>query len=397
MNGISILLVDDNDARAAKLIACLVAVSGIRSVDRSSSSSDARAKLVSNEYDILVLDVSLPKFPNSPAERDEGLHLLREMHETDLMHRPSHVIGITAYRELQLTSFSAFDRSFARLIYTESSESAWMSELEEFVAHVAVNQSATSSKVDVVVLTALWDPEFVSVLASGIGLEEGMPLDDATRLWLGSANGVSVAAACALRMGPVSAAILATKVIAALRPKMIVLAGICAGVRNEVNLGDVVVSTDVIIWDSGKLVDGGELSPAPVSYPVQERILSALRGHAVSDELAAYWGRAGSDRPAAASRIHFGPMASGSSVIADGNVVDHIRQHNRKVIAIDMEAFAVHAACAASSHPQPSVVTVKSVCDFADHLKESSVQRYASGASMTVVKAILNEAKKMIR
>lgn len=87
-------------------------------------------------------------------------------------------------------------------------------------------------------------------------------------------------------------------------------------------------------------------------------------------------------------------MASGSSVIADSDVVDRIRKQNRKVIAIDMEAYAVYAACAASPYPQPCAVTIKSVCDFADAMKNSSVQKFCSGASVRVVQAAIEVAKQ---
>lgn len=74
---------------------------------------------------------------------------------------------------------------------------------------------------------------------------------------------------------------------------------------------------------------------------------------------------------------------------------DIIRKHNRKVVAIDMEACAVYAAYAASVHPQPSI-TIKSVCDFADARKDSSVQRFCSAASMRVVAAAIRAEKKTV-
>jgi len=181
----------------------------------------------------------------------------------------------------------------------------------------------------------------------------------------------------------------------ALRPKLIVLVGICAGVRGEVALGDVVVSTDVFTWDYGKLTDGGGFSPAPVSFPVQEALLSALRGDEFSSVPAEYWENFGSAKPEIPPKLYFGPVASGSSVIADEGVMEKIKLQNRKILAVDMEALAVHAACAASSHPQPAVITMKSVCDFADKEKHSGVQPFAAGVSAALINPLVSIVHKM--
>lgn len=394
MSGVSVLLVDDDDARAQTLSQRLQMLNGVQQIERSRSSSDARAKLSTRQFDLLVLDVALPRFSDGQAQRDEGINLLREIFETDLMQRPTHIIGVTAFEDVQIDSLDRFNQGFARLIHTKPDQDYWIDEICKFANHIAKTRCSLASKVDVVIVAALWDPEFMAVLDSGLGFQEGLPLTDSTRVWFGSIGGMSVAAVCALRMGPVSAAILTTTIINSLHPRMIAMTGICAGVRGEVELGDVVISTDVLIWDSGKLVDGGELSPAPVSYPTQERLISALRGGGLDQAVAQHWDAAGSDRPTGKPKIHFGPMASGSSVIADADVVDRIRKQNRKVIAIDMEAYAVYAACAASPHPQPCAVTIKSVCDFADAMKNSSVQRFCSGASVRVIQAAIEVAKQ---
>lgn len=388
MSEINILVVDDNSERASKLREALSCEMGVNRVELAGSSAEARALLYSNHYDLLVLDVSLPKFRDTSAEREEGAWLLREIQESGALNRPTHIVGITAYRDLHAASNAAFDNSFARLIFTDVSND-WSAKIVDFVRHLVSSQRANKSVVDVAIVTALWSPEFEAVLSSDLKLVEGLPLDDSTRLWFGEVEGVRVAAGCALRMGPVSAAILSTKIIMSLRPKLILLVGICAGVKGEVALGDVVVSTDVLIWDAGKLTDGGGFSPSPVSLPVRESLVSALRGDELPRRAIDFWNGYGGSKPAALPVVHFGPVASGSSVIADEAVVENIRSHNRKVIAVDMEAFAVHSACAASSHPQPGVLTVKSICDFADKDKNSSIQSYTAGVSAALIVPIL--------
>ena len=64
---------------------------------------------------------------------------------------------------------------------------------------------------------------------------------------------ITIALSRPVEMGDVFAANLATRLISEMNPACIAMAGICAGWRNKVELGDVIVGERVFFYDTGKL------------------------------------------------------------------------------------------------------------------------------------------------
>lgn len=83
--------------------------------------------------------------------------------------------------------------------------------------------------------------------------------------------------------------------------------------------------------------------------------------------------------------LHIGPLASGASVLEDPDVTTGIQGQHRKVLGVEMEAYSVFAAAIDSPNPQPLVLVMKSVCDFADSHKSDDYQDYASYTSAKAV------------
>ena len=57
----------------------------------------------------------------------------------------------------------------------------------------------------------------------------------------------------------------------------------------------------------------------------------------------------------------------------------------RKILGVDMEAFAVAWAAHEATEPQPHWLIVKSVVDFADGTKDSRIQSFGSYLSAQIV------------
>jgi nucleoside phosphorylase len=102
---------------------------------------------------------------------------------------------------------------------------------------------------------------------------------------------------------------------------------------------------------------------------VDGRVLAAIR---------AGWER---EVPAGMLSILVGPMASGSSVIADPDSAEVIGAQHKELIAIEMEGYAVMAAAEYSPTPKPIAIIIKSVCDFANPDKNDDWQSYAAYTS----------------
>ncbi|MNU11754.1 hypothetical protein D3C72_2598600 [compost metagenome] len=54
-----------------------------------------------------------------------------------------------------------------------------------------------------------------------------------------------------------------------------------------------------------------------------------------------------------------------------------------------MEAYGVFAAAHEAPHPQPKVIVLKSVCDFANPEKNDSYQEYAAYTSAQAFKLLV--------
>ncbi len=125
---------------------------------------------------------------------------------------------------------------------------------------------------DVLVLTALQD-ELDAVLGLGDDTEPGWEATrDAdgfayhTRIISGEHGALSIAAAWIGEMGPSAAATRAATLVKELDPGCLAMCGICAGKRDEVALGDVIVASLVYDYDRGKLIARDEGQAASEFY-----------------------------------------------------------------------------------------------------------------------------------
>jgi len=85
-------------------------------------------------------------------------------------------------------------------------------------------------------------------------------------------------------------------------------------------------------------------------------------------------------------KIVFGPVASGSVVVASTKEIARIEAQQRKVVGVEMEIAAFLAACS-YSRVKPKAFAAKSVVDFADADKD--VHSIASIASAQYVVSVL--------
>ncbi len=76
---------------------------------------------------------------------------------------------------------------------------------------------------------------------------------------------------------------------------------------------------------------------------------------------------------------HVGPMATGSAVVEDPTVMQKIATFSRKVLALEMEAFAVGLTALVEGIPR--FLVAKGVADFGDSDKDDGFQKFAGRAS----------------
>jgi nucleoside phosphorylase len=148
--------------------------------------------------------------------------------------------------------------------------------------------------------------------------------------------------------------------------------------------GDVVVPN--VVWDysSGKFVSTKRASvnfggvgfiPRPHFINTDEALLEAVERAVESSENECH--------------VHIGPMACGSTVVANSEVVEkQIHSQYGNTAALDMESYAVMYAVKEAPVPKPKGLVIKSVCDYANEEKSDQYQKFASFTSAQFAKLL---------
>ena len=187
-------------------------------------------------------------------------------------------------------------------------------------------------------------------------------------------------------MGMTAAAATAMKVIFTFRPRYLIMVGIAAGVVKEhledQRYGDVVVPNVIWNYSAGKFVSPemaqiqyGNMGflPRSTMETIPEEIMPYLRKAAESEENPCH--------------VYIGPMACGSTVVANRELLDkQIYTQYQNTAGLDMESYAVVYAANHANDPRPIPIIAKSVCDFADSRKSDDYQRFAAYSSCEFAK-----------
>lgn len=398
---LSVLVVEDDNIKLQALLAALGEL-GIDAakVERCADIVSAKRRLAETQYDILILDVMLPQRHGDRPMRDGGRQLMRELLQRDHYKKPRQIIGLTAYSELHEQFSNEGEEDIWTLLYYDRSSDEWLKRIAAILKFVGSSTGRDVHtgvrEIDAVIVTAV-QKELRQVRKLPWNWGDAVALDEATFAYegrfLSAGEWCSVATACASKMGMVAAAILSHKLILAYRPRILVMAGICAGIEGRVRMGDPVMGE--VVWDaqSGKLLgqEGREtFLQDPYQYQASLALVERFRqiwerpGH-WADVHSEYEGAKPEHVPAGV----IGAMASVSAVHASVDAILKVRAQNRSLMALEMESYGVYAAASTVGKPRPLVAAIKSVCDFGDATKNDKFQDYAAYTSARSVQYLL--------
>lgn len=125
-----ILLVDDDAARSERIVGWLHEIGfSSESVVVSSSVNDARGKISKTYFDVLLLDVVLPKRSGDKPAWGHGIWLLEYINKSATVRKPEKIVGITAYSE-DIDSFkSKFEKHCLAVIEVKRDNDEWQEKL----------------------------------------------------------------------------------------------------------------------------------------------------------------------------------------------------------------------------------------------------------------------------
>ncbi|MDO8040376.1 hypothetical protein [Janthinobacterium sp. SUN137] len=385
------MLLEDDPSKKGKLLEFLQSSTSLFStIDVTLCTDDAERFLVREKYDLFIVDIIVPK--NLSGERHErnSIALLEKLDEgATSANIPPYIVALSSASDLSQYALEYFvGRPWGILPYNENDDSAIHSigKIASFIQ--SRNTSSKTASCDALVITALMDPEFSAVESLPFSWEPFEPLDAQHFMRKGSFenNGsiFNVIAVVCTRMGPVQAAILTTKCLMSMRPKIVVMAGICAGLPTRTDIGDVVAADVSWDWQSGKYVDSKGAETFQIT-PHQLSISDALRGQlTLLKKDSAFWqslATLSSKHSLPIPKLVIGPMATGSSVLADERVTERIKTGQHKnLTGLDMETYGVYAAVQ-SCLPEIPMISLKAVCDKGDTQKSDEHQQYAADIS----------------
>lgn len=403
---ISILIVEDDAAKLRDVVSALI-VAGvdISWVHEARSSMQAKAVLRERAFDLLLLDLHIPRRLDEAPHPKEGISLLEEIESRDRFYKPANVIAVTAHNDAVAAAQPVFDEALVPIVRYDPTDPSWSRSLIRRVSYIlesATSRSAPSIKdydFDIAICTALEYPELSAVLRLPWNWRAMNFPDDDTEYHVGEvtlgARVYKVVAASCPFMGMPIASVVASKIIDRFTPRFLVHAGIAAGLRGKAEYGDVLVADPSWDWGSGKFEMKEKevvFYAAPYQIPLREELRGAVRRLAQDGEklekIRRGW--AGST-PTSALTVRLGPVASGASVLADGGTSQRIQDQHRKLLGIDMETYAVMAAAEFGKRPRPLAISMKSVCDFADGTKDDTYQPYAAYTSAALIRALFED------
>ena len=368
---ISILLVEDEPEKRRLLAETILSVPGVgpECVAFASDVSDAKRQLASRGFDLLLLDLNLPKRADQHPDPAGGVEVLRWLKGRGSPSRPRYIIGTSAYPDVLKAARGDFDNLIWALIQVEYSGNHWRAELVNSIKIIVGEKTppygsdGITYKTDILIVTALVDPELQSIFDlplnwSPVSVQHDLSTYHAGRMALDEGS-LDIVAVAASDKGLTAAGVAVTKgdlhVPAAVR----LMAGICAGIKRRTSLGDVVIADLCWDWGSGKIKmeDGKEVFH---TAPYQQRLDESL----VLEQRRSSYAIAGlliegvvealpPNKLKSAPRIHIGPVASGASVLQSSTAMQRVLKQHKDLLALEMEIFSVFFACNVAPLPRP--------------------------------------------
>ncbi len=430
-----ILVVDDDELKRADVRRCLEAadLDDEVAIHVAVDYEEALARLREGFFELVILDVLLPGGGNGPS-RDFSRALIKKITLGADLIPPTNIIALTAFPEVGDDERAFYDEHIFAIETYDANSDVWRDRLVRKIKYLKRAKRAGaefyrhSFDFDVLVITARYENEFVPVKRK---LFREITADQhamwKTPIALGVMPGpggrmLRTCLVCASEMGMATTAAVASEAVALFRPRLVSMLGMCCGfdipeAAVSQQLLNAIVVRDASCWEVGKYEAAVEGTPEfknrskarPVDDSLREEIddiverkvdtlnrdLERLMANRDMTKLMAspsvqklLASRAAKQLPRVPD-VRFGSLVSGSSVIANRDVIKEIVERHPSALGLDMEVYGLYTAVEKSLGRRPSMVAVKGVADFGDAEKSDVAQRAASTVSTVVFRAIV--------
>ncbi|MGW4463968.1 5'-methylthioadenosine/S-adenosylhomocysteine nucleosidase family protein [Micromonospora sp. NPDC004704] len=190
-----------------------------------------------------------------------------------------------------------------------------------------------------------------------------------------------------LQHGPRSAALAYRDLRQHYRPPIVLLVGIAGGIRSRLDIGDVVISDEVIYYDARKETPTGILRRG------QAQTIAPVLLHRLNEFFVRHRGTVKLE-PDEHFRIHRGPVGSGDAVItdADSDIRIYLERFNERTLAVETEAGGVAQAFYEEINVDQTLrgwLTIRGISDLADRNKGHEHHDLAARHAAAVMERLL--------
>lgn len=368
-------------------------------IDHVLDLNEARKRLASEYYDLLILDLNMPMDIGEPPNMKAGAEFVDEIMDTDRIKKPIDIIILSAFDESVQEFKQQVERTGFVIVQYDESTLEWREVLKSRVSYLCLLREQREyipkpPLCDVLIITAV-PIETAAVLNVDCKWSVFTLQGDSTiyrHAIIQANNGACNIVHTQLpEMGMTASAAHTTKAVLRLNPKLVIMTGIAAGLEKDANIGDIIVATDVWNYNSGKYIEksngdsvAAELLPDSKHINMDRATMEKILATDFKNQLIRIKNSFQGDAPNTALNVFLGPMACGSAVVASKDVIDLVKSQARKVAGLDMESYGVYLACRDVCYPSVNTIVIKSISDFADRKKDDSRQDYAAYTSTSL-------------
>jgi nucleoside phosphorylase/CheY-like chemotaxis protein len=395
---IKILIVEDEPEKKRLLVETILSVDslGHDNISYAPDVRSAKKAIKETRFELIILDINIPSNPDEASSVGAGLGVLSFIKNNAAAKAPGFIVGMSAHDDGMHAAEKEFSSPLWKLVHFSYTDTSWQAPLKEALRYLISKDlppfisDGHTYHTDLAIFVALEDEELNSIRnLDGAWTERHIP-HDSSRYFEGRFEGargtLSVVVVAAPKMGMPTAAVVASKLISAYRPKYLAITGICAGVRGKSKLGDILIADPCFDWGSGKWIKdtSGELKfrPAPYPWRLDRNLRSYFKRLGESKEyLSQLRNRYEGWRPDSPPDVLIEAMASGGSVLQAAKLMEDVREQHKNLIGVEMESYAVFTAAEYAAEPRPICFSIKAVCDFGDENKNDGAHGFAAYAS----------------
>lgn len=402
-----ILIVDDENKKASEVKKVCKSNNDVKDEDIIIVPSIVGAieKMKEEKYQLVITDMCLPDSYGSDLIDTGGLELIRILNKDKRLYSPSEIIVLSSYKNLVIQYSDEIKKESFDIIYYNNSSVEWKEKILDKLKYlhrceISPKEDRTY-RYDVALLTAIpIEKSAVKELAeewNKVKIPGDSTIYYETR-WNNGERVIKVISTGLTQMGMVAAATITSKLIYNFAPRYIIMPGIAAGVKENYNIGDLIIPKGVKDYCSGKFSTPKEKSheaienpfeyfiPTASSIPTDADIINMV-SESYEDVLYLIHNKYRNKAKYPIPQIRTGDMATGDSVIQNSKIIElMIKKFLRQADGIDMEAYGMYYASQQSINPKPIPICMKSISDFANKDKSDEHQEYAAFISAQFVK-----------